>query len=63
MFHFIQVGFIKDFGFGRIILKCDKDPRTKSIQVAVIQACAGVEVIPHGPITWLTVVWKWLYEK
>ena len=43
------VGFIKDLGCRRIILKCDKEPTTKSLQYAVIQACAGVEVIPQGP--------------
>ena len=35
------VGFIKDLGFRRIILKCDNEPS--------IQSCAGVEVIPQGP--------------
>ena len=43
------VGFIKDLGFRRTILKCDNEPSTKSLQDAVIQACAGVEVIPEGP--------------
>ena len=40
------VDFIKDLGFLRIILKCDNEPTTKSLQDVVIQACAGVEVIP-----------------
>ena len=53
----LLVGFIKDLGFRRIILKCDKEPSTKSHQNAVIQACAGVEVIPQGPPeAWTTVV-------
>ena len=43
------VGFIKDLGFRRIILKCDKEPSTKALQDAVIHACVGVEVIPQGP--------------
>ena len=43
------VGFIKDLGCRRIILKCDNGPSTKALQIAVIQACAGVEVIPQGP--------------
>ena len=44
------VGFIKDLGFRRIILRCDNEPSTKSLQDAVIQSCAGVEVIPQGPL-------------
>ena len=43
------VGFIKDLGFRRIILKCDNEPSTKTLQDAVIHACVGVEVIPQGP--------------
>ena len=43
------VGFIKDLGFRRIILKCDNEPSTKALQDAVIHACVGVEVIPQGP--------------
>ena len=43
------VGFIKDLGFPRIILKCDNEPSTKALQDAVIHACVGVEVIPQGP--------------
>ena len=43
------VGFIKDLGFRRIILKCDHEPSTKALQDAVIHACVGVEVIPQGP--------------
>ena len=43
------VGFIKDLGFRRIKSKCDNEPCTKALQDAVIQACAGVEVIPQGP--------------
>ena len=42
------VGFNKDLVFRRIILKCDCEPRMKSLQDAVIQECAGVEVIPQG---------------
>ena len=30
-------------------MKCDNEPSTKSLQDSVIQACAGVEVIPQGP--------------
>ena len=41
------VGFIKDIGFRRIILNCDNEPSTKSLQDAVVKACAGVEVIPQ----------------
>ena len=44
------VGFIKDLGFRRIILKCDNEPSTKALQDAVIHACVGVEVIPQGPL-------------
>ena len=44
------VCFIKDLGCRRIILKCDSEPSTRSLQDAVIQACAGVEVIPQGPL-------------
>ena len=57
------VGFIKDLGFRRINLECDSEPSTKALQDALIQACAGVGVIPQGPpevITWPTVVWKWM---
>ena len=43
------VGFIKDLGFHRIILKCDNEPSTKALQFSVIHACVGVEVIPQGP--------------
>ena len=42
------VGFIKDHGFRRIILTCDDEPSTKTLQDAVIHACVGVEVIPQG---------------
>ena len=42
------VGFIKDFGLRRIILKCDNEPSTKALQDAVIHACEGVEVMPQG---------------
>ena len=31
-------------------MKCDNEPSTESHQDAVIQACAGVEVIPQGPL-------------
>ena len=44
------VGFIKNLGFRRIILKCDNEPSTKALQDAVIHACIGVEVIPQGPL-------------
>ena len=41
---------MKDLGFSaEIILKCDNEPSTKSLQDLVIQACARVEVIPQGP--------------
>ena len=50
MFHFIFVDFIRDLGFRRIILKCNHESSTKSLQAAVTQACAGVEVIPPGPL-------------
>ena len=43
------VGFIKDLGFRRVIVKCDNKPSTNALQDAVIHACAGVEVIPQGP--------------
>ena len=43
------VGFIKDIGFRKMILKCDNEPSTKAFQDAVIHACAGEEVIPQGP--------------
>ena len=43
------VGFIKDLGFRRIILKCDDEPNTKALQDAVIHACVGVGVIPPEP--------------
>ena len=47
-FHFL-LGFIKDLGFRRIILKCDNESSTKALQDAVIHACVEVEVIPQGP--------------
>ena len=60
-------GCTKYLGVRSFILKCDNEPSTRSLQDAVIQACAGVEVIPHTDhlrvITWPTAVWKWLYEK
>ena len=40
------MGFIKGLGFQSIILKCD----TKSLEDAVIPACAGVEVFPQKPL-------------
>ena len=43
------VGFIKDLGFRSIILTCDNEPSTKSLQDAVVHACSGVEVVPQGP--------------
>ena len=43
------VGFIKDLGCRRIILKCDNEPSTDALQDAVIHACVGVEVVPQGP--------------
>ena len=43
------VGFIKDLGFRRIILKCDNEPSTKALQDVVIHTCVGVEVISQGP--------------
>ena len=43
------VGFIKDLVFRVNILECGNEPSTKALQVAVIQACVGVEVIPQGP--------------
>ena len=43
------VSFIKDLGFRRIILKCDNEPCTTSLQDKVVQACAAIEVIPQGP--------------
>ena len=49
MFHFISCPFHQRSGvFRRIILKCDNEPSTKSLEDAVIQACAGVEVIPQA---------------
>ena len=44
------MGFIKDLGFRRIILKCDNEPSTKALPDAVIHACVRVEVIlqPEG---------------
>ena len=53
------VGFIKDLGFRRIILKCGNEPSTEALRGAVIHACVGVEVIPQGTlrvITWPRVV-------
>ena len=43
------IGFIKDLGFRRVIVKCDNEPSTNAYQEAVIHACVGVEVIPQGP--------------
>ena len=43
-------GFFKDLSFRRIILQCDNEPSTKSLQDAVIRACAGVEVISQEPL-------------
>ena len=43
------MGFIKDLGFRRIILKSDNEPSAKALQDAVILACEGVVVIPQGP--------------
>ena len=39
-FHFL-LGFIKDLGFRRIILKCDNGSSTKALQDAVIHACVA----------------------
>ena len=43
------VGFIKDLGFRRTIMKCDNETSTNALLDAVIHACVGVEVIPQGP--------------
>ena len=48
--HFILVGFIKDLGFRRILLKFDSETSTKEFLDSVIHACVGVEVIPQGPL-------------
>ena len=50
------VRFIKDLGFRRVILNIDNETSTKALQDAVIQSCAGVEVIPQRVTTWQTVV-------
>ena len=42
-FHFLLVS-------SKIFLKFDNEPSTKALQGAVIQACAGVEVISQGPL-------------
>ena len=47
-FHFL-LNLSKILVFSSIILKCDIEPSTKPLQDAMIQACAGVEVIPQGP--------------
>ena len=47
-FHVVWV-LSKILVFRRTILKCDNELSPKSIQDAVIQASAGVEVIPQGP--------------
>ena len=39
------VGFIKDLGFRGVILKCGKEPSTRALQGAGVQACVGVEAI------------------
>ena len=44
------VGFIKDLGFRRIIVKCVDESSTKALQNDVFHACVGVEVIPQGPL-------------
>ena len=55
------IGFIKDLGFPRIILKCVNEASTKALQDAVIHACVGVAVIPEGPLEGdHMVVWNWL---
>ena len=43
------VGYIKDLGFRRMVVKCDNEPSTKSLQDVVIQAFAGAEVVPQDP--------------
>ena len=43
------VGFIKELGFCRTIMKCDNETSTNALLDAVIHACVGVEVIPQGP--------------
>ena len=46
-FHFLSVAS-EVLVFRRIILECDNEPSTESLQDSVIQACAGVEVVPQG---------------
>ena len=46
------VGVIKDLSFHRMVLKCDNEPSTKSLQDAVIRE-------KWRETTWPTVVWKW----
>ena len=48
-FHFLSVSS-KIFVHPTLILKCDNEPSTKSLQDAVIQACAGVELVPQNPL-------------
>ena len=47
--HFLSVSS-KILFFSRTILKCDNEPISKSVQDVVIQACAGVDVFPQGPL-------------
>ena len=60
------VGFIKDIGFRRIILKCDHKPSTKALQ-RVDSKHLREWMFFHKEhlrvITWPMVVWKWFSEK
>ena len=48
--HFISCRFHKGSRFSQNHFEmCDNEPSTKSLQYAVIQVCADVEVIPQGP--------------
>ena len=55
-FHFLSFSS-KILVLRRIILKCDNEPSTKSLQDAVIQVCAGVEVTPQGQL------WEWSHGQ
>eukprot|EP00959_Pyramimonas_sp_CCMP1952_P170554 3564075-Pyramimonas_sp.AAC.1 len=44
-----MVGFVRDLGYRRLILKCDNEAPTMALQKKVEESVVGVEIVPQGP--------------
>ena len=43
------VGYLRDLGFRRVVLKCDNEPSTVSLRNEVRKAARDVEIVDQGP--------------